>query len=748
MWRYPTETLPTAFVEEAKRKLLCSWGKQENFYAYGELDDTLLLPRFYFCPALPLPHPYAQISVDVTLIRMQSEFSGNLYSKPPQEQASQIALQTLRQDLPPSSISFSFGGTLSLRSGFGRIVTSLFVASSLQTRTIIITHNQEKQKKWEMSIQCFFPHVKDLVQTSVLNDDILVLTQEQILKMCENSTNNQLKSYGFVILDDVNQLKLSFFAKFLNLWNIKRLLGLTNHKTYWHPLIEWSVGPIIFDSENVWSSPESCSSSEQGPVTRTVGDPMEMEEKENEHTHRIGKMFHIYKHSEDDKTLEQIRNDLYMRPKLYDACSGKLETDFYAYTENANHINVPRFYGTEKYGIPENVDVSIGVPMSKSVKFEGTLKEENPPQKRGHDIVIETMASSRTTGTILNYYCGAGKTVIALAIAVSNGVRTLILVHTVDLLEQWIKRIARFVPKASIGRIQQKICDVKDRDFVVGMIQSLASRNYPGEDMDTFGLCIVDECHRIACRFFSSALTKIAAAHILGLSATAYRKDGMNSLLFWSCGPIRFSVPRPFVRVNVRMIECKPNIRERFLRGGIKHNRSRMLNDLADDENRNELILREITGCFLKGRTTILLTERLKTIRWLKVKLGEDMLFQDNYGIHTGEVNQKERDEALTKKIILATYQKAREGLDVHELDTLLLASPVSDVIQATGRILRDMPEKETPLIVDIWDAMDPFLGSGHARRRYYKKKGFYIEDVQNPSLYEVENSAMASKCS
>ena len=33
-------------------------------------------------------------------------------------------------------------------------------------------------------------------------------------------------------------------------------------------------------------------------------------------------------------------------------------------------------------------------------------------------------------------------------------------------------------------------------------------------------------------------------------------------------------------------------------------------------------------------------------------------------------------------------------------------------------------------LIVDIWDAIDPFLGSGHARRRYYKKKGFFIQDI------------------
>ena len=122
---------------------------------------------------------------------------------------------------------------------------------------------------------------------------------------------------------------------------------------------------------------------------------------------------------------------------------------------------------------------------------------------------------------------------------------------------------------------------------------------------------------------------------------------------------------------------------------------------------------------------------RLSLIKWLKAKLKEDdLLYNGEYGEHTGDVRQNERDEALTKKIILATYQKAKEGLDVPELDTILLATPVSDVIQPIGRIMRELPDKKTPMVIDIWDMMEPFSGSGYIRRKYYKKEGFIIQDM------------------
>ena len=46
----------------------------------------------------------------------------------------------------------------------------------------------------------------------------------------------------------------------------------------------------------------------------------------------------------------------------------------------------------------------------------------------------------------------------------------------------------------------------------------------------------------------------------------------------------------------------------------------------------------------------------------------------------------------------------AQEGLDIPKLDTLILATPMSDIIQSVGRILRVHDEKKEPIVVDIID--------------------------------------------
>jgi superfamily II DNA or RNA helicase len=56
-------------------------------------------------------------------------------------------------------------------------------------------------------------------------------------------------------------------------------------------------------------------------------------------------------------------------------------------------------------------------------------------------------------------------------------------------------------------------------------------------------------------------------------------------------------------------------------------------------------------------------------------------------------------------------------------LDTLFLTTPISDVEQAAGRILRPYEGKKDPIIVDFRDdAVTQFKKSGEARDRYYAK--------------------------
>ena len=65
-------------------------------------------------------------------------------------------------------------------------------------------------------------------------------------------------------------------------------------------------------------------------------------------------------------------------------------------------------------------------------------------------------------------------------------------------MNQWIERIQEFLPSARVGKIQATICDIEDKDIVIGMVQTLYNKEFPPEVYSEFGFTIVDEVHRIS----------------------------------------------------------------------------------------------------------------------------------------------------------------------------------------------------------------------------------------------------------
>ena len=98
-----------------------------------------------------------------------------------------------------------------------------------------------------------------------------------------------------------------------------------------------------------------------------------------------------------------------------------------------------------------------------------------------------------------------------------------------------------------------------------------------------------------------------------------------------------------------------------------------------------------------------------------------------------GKVKKQDRELALDqmrnkeKHILLATYQLAKEGLDVPCLDRLLLATPVKDyaiVVQSVGRIARVCEGKGTPVVYDYVDDIGFLQGMWKKRCTSYRKDG------------------------
>ena len=89
-----------------------------------------------------------------------------------------------------------------------------------------------------------------------------------------------------------------------------------------------------------------------------------------------------------------------------------------------------------------------------------------------------------------------------------------------------------------------------------------------------------------------------------------------------------------------------------------------------------------------------------------------------------------DRNVILGKDIIFSTYQMSRDGLDVPSLDCVVFCTPVSNIEQAVGRIVRTCDGKKSPVIIDLVDSgsVDMMKRSSY-RKKFYTQKGWKLEE-------------------
>jgi SNF2 family DNA or RNA helicase len=160
-----------------------------------------------------------------------------------------------------------------------------------------------------------------------------------------------------------------------------------------------------------------------------------------------------------------IRKKLMVRP--YVPNSPVQGDEFEIYRESGSKLYVPRYFGTECYGPPQESKLPEPTPIS--LPFAGDLRDY---QKK---IVGAFMDKAEEGGGLLEIPCGRGKTVMALKILSELKVKTLVIVHKGFLLNQWVERIEQFLPGARVGRIQGQVMDIEDKDVVIGE----CSNRYP-----------------------------------------------------------------------------------------------------------------------------------------------------------------------------------------------------------------------------------------------------------------------------
>ena len=476
----------------------------------------------------------------------------------------------------------------------------------------------------------------------------------------------------------------------------------------------------------------------------------------------------ILKTALDPKDYEFLKKDLYVKANPGPCIGPKVETvAFPVFRESPNKLYIPRFYGIQRYGLPSRSEISLGETID--TRFVSGLRDYQTDIVQQYlDHVQKPMVNGTSCkdslqelvcggGGILEVACGKGKTVMAINIISCLKKKALILVHKEFLMNQWIERIAEFMPSARVGKIQGPKCEIEGNDIVIGMIQTMYSRDFADGTFDAFGITVIDEVHRIGSEEFSKTLLKICTPFMLGISATVDRKDGLTTVLNMFIGPKIYcddSVKEdPVIVRGIQFYSADPEFSEveYDFRGSPKY--STMISKLCDFGPRKDFIVQILGNLRLEngGKQIMVLAHNRALLMYL-----HDAIVYKGFGTcgyYIGGMKELALKETETKDIVLATYAMAAEALDIKSLSTLVMATPKTDIEQSVGRILRS--RHENPIVVDIVDQHDLFQNQWRTRKTFYRKCNYkvvstisskYLKEPTDAGIWRVEYEPKVAK--
>lgn len=320
--------------------------------------------------------------------------------------------------------------------------------------------------------------------------------------------------------------------------------------------------------------------------------------------------------------------------------------------------------------------------------------------------------------------CGGGKTRVGMGAISRLEMQTLILVHTLDLADQWMSELREQlgIDAGLVGDGVARVAPV-----TVAVIQTLV--RWERSDLDAFlarfGLVIVDEAHHVAASTFHAIVDRAPARYRLGLTATPEREDGLSQLLGLFLGETLCAVTHEeLVAAGVLAV---PEIRSVPTSFTHPYNGpddyAPMLAAIASDAERNRLIVANVVSEARAGHTCLVLSGRIDHCEALAHAVEAAGV---SVAVLTGSVKRGARRDALERaragklSVVIAT-SLADEGLDLPRLSRVFLAFPGrarGRTMQRLGRLMRPHPEKRDAALFDFVDSRVPLLRRHHQERR------------------------------
>ena len=368
--------------------------------------------------------------------------------------------------------------------------------------------------------------------------------------------------------------------------------------------------------------------------------------------------------------------------------------------------------------IPDHYEVVDKRTINTKKDFPEFKFDLRPSQQHIYDEVDDNC--------IINAKVGYGKTFTALSIASKLKQKTLVVVHTVALRNQWEKEIVKTlgIKPGVIGSGKFNT----DSHVVVANIQSLTK--HVSKINREFGLVVLDEMHHVSSPTFSKVIDSMFSRYKIGLSGTIERKD-QKHVVFKDYFGHRLFKPDKENTMAPEVHVVNSGITFSDFSGA---SWAEKINTLKDSYLYKDLIVALADRYARQGHKVVIVSERVNFLR----ECSE--LSTEPSELLIGEVKDFARDEVIRKVFdneitqVWGTQSLVSEGLSINPLSCIILATPLNNMPlleQLIGRVIREHPGKLKPVIVDIRLVGNTVARQYNNRLGHYMKEGYDIKFIK-----------------
>ena len=430
-----------------------------------------------------------------------------------------------------------------------------------------------------------------------------------------------------------------------------------------------------------------------------------------------------------------IPNPEYSKKQRMGLWTGNTEPQLYIFYVDGDTLALPCGTGKEiRQFISGDTVIQQDLADNGRIEYPGQV-----PLYEYQERAVEAM---RKAGCgILQSPCGSGKTQMGIALAARIGRKTLWVTHTADLLTQSYERAEQYYPRELLGKITAGRVQIGSH-LTFATVQTLSKLDLQRYKY-TWDVIIVDECHRVSgtpssMKMFYRVMSSLAARYKYGLSATVHRSDGLIKSTFAVLGDVKYQVPDEAVAEKTMQV--------RILRRdtGVQINRScldtdgtlvysKLMEYLIENTKRNDLILSDLIEN--QNHFNLILSDRLLHLQQIMAAMPAEVrryaVMID--GKMTSKKAKADRMRAIEemrsgeKHFLFASYNLAKEGLDIPRLDRLYMVTPKKDyavVTQSIGRIARTFEGKKDAVCYDYVDNIQFCENQWKRRKTSYRKAG------------------------